>query len=126
MSAARWPSSAWGPFCWVGHGRSNTGARRRSRGVTFGVRAPRSDAELRPEVDERLAQPLLERHLGLPAQDLPGACDVGLADLRIVHGQGLLHDPAPRTRETDDLLGELPDRHLVGVADVDRVHLVRL
>ena len=59
--------------------------------------------------------------LGVPAQQLLGQRDVGLADLRIVGRQRLVHDLRPRAGDVDDRLGELEQRELVRVADVDRV-----
>src|SRR3954447_15724450 len=79
--------------------------------------------------DQRLGAGLLdgalesfaEVDLGLPAQKLAGEADVGLADLRVVGGQRLIDDLRARLGDLDDRLGELEQRELVGVADVDRL-----
>src|SRR5690349_699503 len=49
-------------------------------------------------------QSLFELDLRLPAQHLPGSGDVGLANLRIVHGQGLVDDLALRRSDSDNSL----------------------
>src|SRR5919109_4567224 len=74
---------------------------------------------LPPEARQHPPQPLLELHFRLPAQHLPGAGDLGLANLRIVHGQCLVDDLALRRCHSDDCLRELQNRKLVGVAQVD-------
>src|SRR5262245_25619779 len=66
------------------------------------------------------AQALLELDLGLPAEQLLRAGDVGLADLRVVDGQRLEDDLALRVRHAKHGLGELEDRELSRVAEVDR------
>src|SRR5919197_2529615 len=75
---------------------------------------------LPPEARQQPPEPLLELHFRLPAQHLPGAGDVGLANLWIVHGQRLVHDLALRRCDSDNCLRELQDRKLLGVAEVDR------
>src|SRR4029078_10887092 len=52
-------------------------------------------------------QALVELDLGLPAEHLAGARDVGLAHLRVVDGEGLEDDLGLRARDADDRLGEL-------------------
>ena len=47
--------------------------------------------------------------------------DVGLADLGVVDRKRAEHDLAPGAGEAEDALGQLEQRHLVRVADVDRV-----
>src|SRR3712207_7363403 len=49
-------------------------------------------------------QSFFQRDLRLPAQQLPGEGDVGLADLRIVDGQRLVDDLRARARDLDDAL----------------------
>src|SRR2546425_11568005 len=49
------------------------------------------------------------------------APDVGLADLGVVDRKRAEHDLAARAGESDNALGELEQRHLVRVADIDRV-----
>src|SRR5262245_46887577 len=95
--------------------------------------APRSTQDLRTgglqsafEVGQRELEALLQRHLGLPPELGARPRDVGLADLRVVDGERLLDDPAPRLRELLHLLREGQDRELARVADVDGVVLARL
>src|SRR5262245_3653292 len=73
---------------------------------------------LAAERGEETRQPLVEADLGLPAEDLLRAGDVGLANLRIVDGESLEDDLARRSRDADDGLRELEQRHLVGVPEV--------
>src|SRR5678816_1742362 len=70
------------------------------------------------EARQHPAQALLQVDLRLPAQQLARAGDVGLAYLRIVHGQCLVDDVALRPRDPDDRLGELIEGELVRIADV--------
>ena len=53
----------------------------------------------KPEALERLSQPVLERDPGLPAEDLAGPRDVGLAHLRIVGRKALEDDLRAGARE---------------------------
>src|SRR5215218_161224 len=69
-------------------------------------------------------QAFLEIDLGGPAEDLFRTRDVWLADLRIVHGQGLEDDFALRPDHFQDRFRELENRKLARVAEVDRVVLV--
>jgi hypothetical protein len=48
------------------------------------------------EARQHSPKPLFQLDLGLPAQQLPGSRDVGLADLRIVDWQCFEHDFALR------------------------------
>src|SRR5262245_38668582 len=73
---------------------------------------------------DRPAQPFLEPDLRLPAEDLARSGDVRLPDLRIVLGQRLEDDLALRPRDPHHHLGELEQRELVRIADVDRHVLV--
>src|SRR5919202_4924133 len=75
---------------------------------------------------EHPAQALVEIDLGLPAEDLLRAGDVGLAHLRVVDRQGLVDDLALRAGDAQDLLGQLVERELVRVADVHGQVLARL
>src|SRR6516162_658060 len=65
------------------------------------------------------AQPVLERHLGLPPEHLPRARDVGLAHLRVVDRQRLEDDLARRARHLEDEAREFEQRELGRVAEVD-------
>src|SRR3954453_15565236 len=69
----------------------------------------------------RPPQALLELDLGLPAENVLGQRDVGLPDLRIVGGQRLVDDLGLRAGDLEHRLGQLEQRELVRVADVDRV-----
>src|SRR6187431_480095 len=69
---------------------------------------------------EEALEALVQLDLGLPAQHLLGARDVGLTHLRVVDGQRLEDDLRLRACHTDDRLGELEQRHLMRVPDVDR------
>src|SRR3954470_3000630 len=71
-------------------------------------------------------QALAEVDLRLPAQQLAREADVGLADLRIVGRQRLEDDLRARLGDLDDRLGQLEQRELVRVADVDRLVLAGL
>ena len=76
---------------------------------------------------EKAPQALVELDLGLPAEQLRGAGDVGLAHLRVVDRQRLEDDLGLASPVTlDDRLGELEQRELVRVADVDRQVLAGL
>src|SRR5947209_8766348 len=77
--------------------------------------------DLMAEVLEGALQPLVAVHLRLPAQQLPRPRDVWLADLRVVLRQRLEYQLALRAAKGQDLAGELQDRHLAGVAEVDRL-----
>src|SRR5262249_45447026 len=75
----------------------------------------------RPGLD-RVDQPpeaVLERHLRLPAENLLRARDVRLAHLGIVHRQRLEDDLARRPRHAQHEVGELDQRELARVAEVD-------
>ena len=63
---------------------------------------------------------------GLPAQDLLGQRDIGLAHLRVIGRERLEDDLRLRARDLDHRLRELQQRELVGVADVDRLVVARL
>src|SRR5918912_1101842 len=75
---------------------------------------------------EHPAQTLVELDLGLPAEDLLRAGDVGLAHMRVVDRQGLVDDLALRAGDAQHLLGELVERELARVAEVHRQVLARL
>src|SRR5580765_3364320 len=80
----------------------------------------RSDTGRLPPVRrQHPAQSLLQLDLGFPAEQLPGASDVGLAYLGIVDRQCLEDDLALRVRHLEEVLRELEDRELARVADVD-------
>src|SRR6266540_2448759 len=78
------------------------------------------------ERSEHAPQALLQRDLRLPAEDLLRARDVRLALLRVVHRQGLVDDLARRARHAQHEIGELEQRELLRVAEVDRQVLARL
>ena len=82
----------------------------------------------RPRVRARRwsSEAVLQLDVRLPAEQLLGAGDVGLPHLRIVHGKRLEDDLARGAREPDDRLGELEQRLLVRVAEVDRKMLAGL
>ena len=86
----------------------------------------RADRGLVPERGDGLPQAVLQLDLRLPAEQLPGAGDVRLAHLRVVHGKRLEDDLARGAGEANDRLGELEQRLLVRVAEVDRKMLARL
>src|SRR2546425_12209431 len=73
---------------------------------------------LPPQRRDHPAQALLERHLGLPAEDLLRPRDVRLPLLGIVDRQGLVDDLALRTGDADHGFGELEQRELVRIAEV--------
>ena len=79
-----------------------------------------ADQALDAGLVDRLAQAVFERYLRLPAQQLLGPGDVGLADLGVVDGERLKDDLRARAGHLDHLLRQLQQRHLVRVADVDR------
>src|SRR3954453_9567010 len=70
---------------------------------------------------DRAAKSFAQVDFGLPSQQLAGQADVGLTDLRIPGGQRLIADLRTRAGDLDDRLGQLEQRELVGVADVDRL-----
>ena len=78
------------------------------------------------ERGDRPLETVLELDLGLPAENLLRARDVGLTHLRIVDGKRLEHDLARRSGQPDDGFGELEQRLLVRVAEIYREVLVRL
>src|SRR5712691_2899088 len=51
---------------------------------------------------QHATQAFLELYLRLPPEQLAGACDVGLPDLRIVDGQRLVDDLALRFGDPED------------------------
>src|SRR5512138_274595 len=63
---------------------------------------------------------------GVPREDLPCTGDVRLAHLGVVDGQRLVDDLAWRAGRREDCLGQLEDRVLPRVADVDGQVLARL
>src|SRR5215213_11723825 len=112
---------------WVsGHGFVSSGpvrAARRRRGRSGGGGAGEG---LGAGFLQRADEPLAELDLRLPAQLLARERDVGLAHLRVVGRERLVDDLRARARDLDDLLGELEQRELVRIADVDRVVQPRL
>src|SRR5688572_7956244 len=70
---------------------------------------------------QRAAEPFAQLDLGLPAELLARERDVGPAHLRIVGRERLVDDRRARAGDLDDLLGELEQRELVRIADIDRV-----
>src|SRR5947209_6777667 len=73
------------------------------------------------EVVDRFRDSFLEFHFRLPFQHLLRAGDVGLAHFRVVHREWLVFDLRFRPGDPDNFLGELFDRHLARVADVNRL-----
>ena len=71
------------------------------------------------ETRQHAAQAFLELDLRLPAEELARTGDVGLADLRVVDGQRLVDELALRAGDAEDGLGELVERELGRVTDVD-------
>src|SRR5260221_2752444 len=73
---------------------------------------------------DRPAQAVVELDRRLPAEQIAGAADVGLALLRVVDRQLLVDDLRARLGHLDHGLGQLQQRELVRIADVDRhVHV---
>src|SRR6266496_5149347 len=72
-----------------------------------------------PEARQHAPESLFELDLGLPAQQLPGSRDIGLADLRIIYGQRFEHDLAIRRSDLDNCLRELQKRKLLWISEVD-------
>src|SRR5436190_20064407 len=97
---------------------------RRASGAS--LRASSGGSELGAEVLDRVAQALVEPHLGLPAEHLARARDVRLADLRVVDRKFAMHDAALASGERTDALGEIHHRHLGRVADVHGLVYVRI
>src|SRR6187431_2903279 len=64
-------------------------------------------------------EPVLERDLRFPAEQLPCTGDVGLANLGVVDRQRLEHDLAARAGDHEHGLRQLEDGELPRVADVD-------
>src|SRR5438105_10811358 len=80
------------------------------------AKAMRLDTQRLPFVRlQDTAQPVLEIDLRLPAEQLPGPGDVGLADLRVVDGQRFEDDLALRARHPHDRLRKLEQRQLLRV-----------
>src|SRR5919109_846859 len=103
--------------------RPEAGARSAARPATAATTAAKKRMRLRNDRmfakrAEHPAQTLLERDLGLPAQDLLRARDVGLPDLRVVDRQRLEDDLARRGGHAEDGLRQLKDGELAGVAQV--------
>src|SRR6266508_4826800 len=84
----------------------------------------RSDTYRRPS--QHPPQTLLELDLRLPAENLRGARDIRLADLRVVDRKRLVDDLAGRVGQPADGPGELQDRELVRVAKVHGIVLAAL
>ena len=78
------------------------------------------------EVVQGHLQAVHQVDLRLPAEDLAGLGDVGLAHLGVVLGQLQEGELRARAGQLEHGLGELQDRHLAGVADVRRQGLVGL
>jgi len=77
--------------------------------------------------DERFAARLVDRPLQtfpeldrrLPVEDLPCQRDVRTPLLRIIGRQGLVDDLRARASDVDHRLGQLEQRELLRIADVD-------
>src|SRR6478609_7565881 len=78
------------------------------------------------ETRQHAAQTFLELDRRLPTEELARACDVGLPHLRVVYGQRFIDELALRAGDAEYGLGELVERELSRVPDVDRKMLVRL
>src|ERR1700722_9119762 len=96
----------------------------RLRGPADGV-SP-SDELIPARSLERELEPLAQVDGRLPPQDLPGLGDVRATYLRVVLGQRLVDDLGARAGDRDHLVGELQQRELVRVADVDRLVMTGL
>src|SRR5256714_13545832 len=97
------------------------------------TRAPTSAARYALDTDglpaegrEHPSEPLLQLDLRLPAEHVLGPRDVRLADLGVVDRECLVHDLARRRGHPEHGLGELVERELARVPDVDRQMLVAL
>src|SRR5919197_4234835 len=89
--------------------------------TTTAAKTPRLDTDGLPaEGREQPSEPLLQLDLRLPAEHLPGPCDVRLADLGIVDRERLVDDLARRAGDAKHRLGELVERELTRVSDVHR------
>src|SRR4029453_17306836 len=86
----------------------------------------RADQSLDPGRLDRHSQALAQLDRRLPAEQLPGAGDLGLAYLRVVGGPRLVDDFRARFGHLDHDLSQLEQGELVGVADVDRLMDLRL
>src|SRR5439155_23504808 len=89
-------------------------------------RAKSDPYRLSTQRHEQPPEPVRKRDLRLPAEQLARPRDVRLPNLRIVDRQRLEHDVALRSREPAHRLGELEQRHLVRIAEVDREVLAAL
>ena len=77
------------------------------------------------EVLVRALQALFNGNRGAPSGEYAvRERDVRAPHLRIVGGQRLADDAAAASRDLDDLLGHRAHSHLVGIANVDRAHVV--
>mmetsp|Transcript_14162 Transcript_14162/g.36142 ORF Transcript_14162/g.36142 Transcript_14162/m.36142 type:complete len:200 (+) Transcript_14162:69-668(+) len=98
----------------VGHQR-----RQPSAGLELGA-----VAQARAEVIHKGHKALVQRHLGRPPERLPRLRDVGLPALGIVRGQRVVHVGRGRLGDSQDLVGQLLNRELPGVAQVDGADLI--
>ena len=73
------------------------------------------------KVFDCLLDSFLELDLRFPVENFFRAADIWLAHFRVVHWQWLMFDCRSRPSYADDFIGELFDRHLARVADVDRL-----
>src|SRR5205085_2211533 len=73
------------------------------------------------EILQRSSQPLCAVDLRVPVQQPAGAVDVRAADPGIVLGQWLERNRALTFGQAQDLLGEIQNADLVGVAEVYRL-----
>src|SRR4051794_24421852 len=71
-------------------------------------------------------QPFPQLDLGLPPEPGTSEGDVGAALGRVVLGQGLVENLRTRPSDFLDQFGQLADRELVRVPDVDRADEVRV
>src|SRR5438874_1799584 len=76
---------------------------------------------LSPEMLQRPLHAFMTIHPRLPAQQAAGARDVGPTNFRIVLRQRLVDDGASASSQSNDLAGEVQNRDLVGIAQVDRI-----
>src|SRR4029453_10330377 len=120
--ASSWmPTSRWRCACAAGTARPAA-----TRTIPAKTPSRLRNDRLPSEAWKHAAQPFLELDLRLPAEELTCASDVRLADLRIVDGQGLVHDLALRPGDADHGLGQLVEGELRGVAEIHRQVLTRL
>src|SRR5437763_15231519 len=93
MASSCMPMSMWRAACAAGTARA-------AATKPIAAKTPRRlrNDRLPPERGQHPPQAVFELDLGLPTEQLLRPCDVGLADLRVVDRQRLVHDLALRAR----------------------------